>query len=224
MTVNMADQPTPKQPATMHPQSENSAASESAAYPTPIITTSRLIIRPMHLPDAASTAQNADNPLIAKYMSLAFPSPYTLERAEGWINMNTALPYQEAFVICERSSPHVVIGGIGFTAGADVYAHTGEVGYWMGQAYWGKGYMTEVLGSFTRWVFENWNKDGKRIRRICGHVFSSNVGSIRCFEKCGFAHEGLMKGHAEKHGEVMDVHIFGLTKLDWEKKMSEAAN
>ena len=103
--------------------------------------------------------------------------------------------------------------------GADVYAHTGEVGYWMSQAYWGKGYMTEALGGFVRWVFENWNKNGQRVTRICGNVFSSNVGSMRCFEKCGFAHEGVMKGHAEKHGVVMDVHIFGLTKLDWETRM-----
>jgi ribosomal-protein-alanine N-acetyltransferase len=175
----------------------------------------------MHLPDAPSMSLNANNPLVAKNMSLAFPSPYTLSSAETWVNMNTALPYQEAFVICERTAPHVVIGGIGLKAGSDVNAHTGEVGYWIGQAYWGKGYMTEVLEGFTRWVFESWNRNGQPLRRIWGCAYSTNPASMRCFEKCGYAREGVMKGHCEKHGEVMDMHLFGLTKLDWEKRMSE---
>ena len=218
--VVMDDPPTPAHQATMQPHLENMTAPEKATCPTPIVTTRRLIIRPMHLPDAPSTALNADNPLIAKYMSNMFPSPYTLARAEEWINMNTPLPYQENFVICERSSPQVVIGGIGLKPGADIYAHTGEVGYWIGQAYWGKGFMTEVLEGYTRWLFESWNKNGQPMKRLTGKVFSGNIGSMRCFEKCGYAHEGVMKGHAEKYGEVIDVHMFGLTKPDWEKRMN----
>ena len=169
-------------------------------------------------------AQNANDPLIAKNMSLTFPHPYTLESAHVWINMNLALPHQVAFVVCERSSPDVVIGGIGLKPGADVSSHTAEVGYWMGRSYWGKGYTTEVLKSFTKWVFQSWERDGQRIRRLGGNVFSGNVASMRCFEKCGYAKEGVLKGHGEKHGQVYDFHLFGLTKPDWEKRMSEVFN
>lgn len=220
----MATQPTPAHPATMQAQMEASSPSKTATNPAPILTTRRLIVRPMCLEDAPSAALNANNPLIAKYMSLGFPSPYTLVKAEEWINMNMALPYQEAFVICEHSSPAVVIGGVGVKVGTDVNAHTGEVGYWMGQDYWGRGYTTEMLEGLTKWVFENWEKDGERLRRLWGGVFSGNVASMRCFEKCGYAREGVMKGHCEKNGEVMDMHIFGMTKRDWEKRMSEVFN
>jgi RimJ/RimL family protein N-acetyltransferase len=163
-------------------------------------------------------SQSANSPLVAKYMSLAFPDPYTLSSAETWISMNAALPHQDNFAICERSCPDVVIGGVGLKPGADVYAHTAEVGFWIGQAYWGKGYATELLEGFTRWGFENWEKEGQQLRRIWGGAFHTNVGSRRCFEKCGYAREGVMKGHCEKRGEVMDLHFFGLTKLDWQSR------
>lgn len=208
----------------MQMQLETSTAPDTPTCPTPILKTKRLIIRPMYLEDAQSAALHANDPLISRYMSLTFPNPYTLDRAKEWINMNLALAYQEAFVLCEHTSPEIVIGGIGLKPGRDVSAHTAEVGFWIGQPYWGKGFMTEALEGFTKWAFENWNKDGQRLRRLWGNAFAPNVGSMRCFEKCGYAKEGVMKGHCEKNGEVMDMHVFGLTKADWEKRMSEVSS
>ena len=215
----MAQQPTPAHPAMMEAQIEASNMSKDAPIPQPLVTTSRLIVRPMHPQDAPSMSLNANNPAISKYMSLAFPDPYTLANADTWITMNTGLPHPTNFGICEVSSPDVLIGGIGLKLGADVSSHTAEIGFWIGEKYWGKGYTTEVLEGYTRWLFESWEgKDGQRLRRLWGAVFSGNNASMRCFEKCGYAKEGVMKGHAEKHGEIMDEHIFGLTKADWEAR------
>ncbi|KAJ6284951.1 acyl-CoA N-acyltransferase [Bipolaris maydis] len=199
----MADQPTTTHPTTMQTSLESSIASEGTAYPTPIVITERLIIRPMYLPDAPSMALHANDLLVSQYMSLGFPSPYTISSAEAWINMNNALHTKRLLF--------------------DVNAHTGEVGYWIAQAHWGKGYMPEALQGFTKWVFENWDRNGQRLTRIWGYVFSGNFGSMRCFEKSGYAPEGVMKGHCQKNGKVMDVHLFGLTKPDWEKRMVEVS-
>ncbi|KAF1936005.1 GCN5-related N-acetyltransferas-like protein [Clathrospora elynae] len=220
----MAGQPTPAHPATMEAQLQASNRPENTPIPQPIAITSRLIIRPMRIEDAPSTALNANDPLVTKYMSLAFGYPYTLAHAKTWINMNITAPHQNNFVICERSSPETVIGGCGLKPGADVSAHTAEVGFWVGQAYWGRGYTTEMLEAFTKWTFESWENDGQRIRRVLGCVFSGNVASMRCFDKCGYAREGVMKDHVEKHGEMMDMHIFGMTKPVWEKRMNKAFN
>lgn len=169
-------------------------------------------------------AQNANSPLVSKYMSLAFPDPYTLSRADIWINTNAILPHQTNFAIAEKSSPNVVIGGIGLKLGADVNAHTAEIGFWVGVDYWGKGYTTEVLEGFTRWTFQGSGIGGRKLTRLWGGVFSGNVGSMRCFEKCGYNKEGVLKGHCEKNGQVMDTHIFGLTKRDWERRVSDVFN
>lgn len=195
--------------------------------PQPIFITNRLIVRHMHPQDAPSMASNADNPLVAKYMSLAFPDPYTLSDAHTWISMNLAKSSQgnqENFAICEGSSPDIVIGGIGLKPGADVEAHTAEVGFWVGEKYWGKGYVTEVLGGFTRWTMLNYKNKGVKTTKLCGKIFAGNTPSMRCFEKCGYEKEGVLRGQCEKRGQIMDLHIFGLTRGGWDEKVSNVFN
>ncbi|KAF1839740.1 GCN5-related N-acetyltransferas-like protein [Decorospora gaudefroyi] len=220
----MVEQPTPAHPATMESQLQTSDTPNSQLIPSAILTTHRLIIRPMHPQDAPSMAHNASDPLLTKYMAPTFPDPYTLTQAETWISINLALQHQDNFVVCERCSPGTVIGAIGLKPGIGASSHTASVGYWMGRTYWGKGYTTEALESFTKWSFENWENNGRRLRRICADVYSGNVASMRCLEKCGYAKEGVLKGHIEKNGQTMDEHLFGLTRSDWEKRMSKVFN
>ena len=102
-------------------------------------------------------------------MTLAFPDPYTLDSANTWINMNLSQPHQTAFVLCETSSPDVVVGGIGFKPGADTNSHTAELGYWIGERLWGRGYVTEAVRDFTKWIFEDYEgMDGQKLRRLWG--------------------------------------------------------
>ncbi|KAG9380395.1 GCN5 N-acetyltransferase [Pyrenophora tritici-repentis] len=217
----MASQTTPVNPAAMESQLEITNKQKDQTLPSPIMTTSRLIIRPMCLEDAPWTSLHANDPLVTKYMALSFPNPYTLQSAETWIRVNMVRPYQEHFVVCEVSSPDVVIGGIGLKPGVDVSVHTAELGFWIGRAHWGKGYTTEVLRAFTKWTFTNWEKNGQKVTRLWGRVMGGNMASMRCFEKCGYVHEGVWKDHCEKYVEVMDLHFFGLTRSDSEKTMNE---
>lgn len=108
--------------------------------------------------------------------------------------------------------------------GADVQSHTAEVGYWLGEPYWGKGLVTEALEALTKWVFMERQVDGVKTTRLWSVVWHENVGSMRCLEKCGYRPEGVFKGHAVKHGKIFDVHVFGLTKADWEIRWSNVFN
>ena len=164
----------------------------------------------------------ANNPAVAKYMTNAFPSPYTLESATTWISMNQTPPFLN-WAICTAAAPDVVIGGCGLKPGADVNACGVEIGFWMGEAHWGKGYMTELLREMVGWVFGT--EEGRRLSgrekgwtRVCGWVMAGNEGSLRVFEKCGFRREGLMRGAAEKWGESIDKVVFGLLKGEWEEE------
>lgn len=220
----MDTQPPPAHPLVMETLLENASQTPDLRLPQPILTTNRLIIRPMYPLDSHSMAASANNPLVAKYMSLAFPHPYTLASANTWIEMNLAKPQQDDFCICEKSSPEVVVGGIGLKPGTDISSHTAEVGYWIGEKYWGKGYTTECLDGFTKWCFSSESREGTKITKLWGGVIGGNGASMRCFEKCGYVKEGILKGHCEKHGEVYDMHLFGMTKTDWENRMSSVFN
>lgn len=207
-------QSTPSHPGTMAAQVETIPATEDVPLPEPVITTPRLILRPYHRQDAVSMQKYAAPAAITKYMSLAFAHPYTLEHATNWINMNLKdnLPN---YIICEKDSPEICIGGIGLRPGSDVQSHTAELGYWVGVPFWGKGYTTEALQALTDWVF---GEKGDVYRRLWASVVDGNTASIKCLEKCGYTAEGVMKGHVEKHGVVSDLHILGLTRKDWEER------
>lgn len=219
----MAAQPTPAHPAIMEAQIETRVESTTGAttttlespLPPPLYTTPRLLIRPLHPQDAPSMAHHANNLAVAKYMSLGFPSPYTLDTAHGWINMNLAPPILN-WAICLSSTPESVIGGVGLKPGADIQAHTAEVGFWVGEEFWGRGYASELLEGLTQWYFTG-GMEGKWTR-LSGHVFAGNGGSMRCFEKCGYVLEGILKGAVRKGDAVSNLHIFGLVKEDWEAK------
>jgi len=115
--------------------------------------------------------------------------------------------------------------------GSDVQSHTGEVGYWLAEEAQGQGLMREALEGFVEWCFTAREGDGSveaasgalaeqkkvlRPSRLFAGVFSGNAASMRCLESCGFLSEGVQRGHVEKHGEVMDLHLYGLTRGDWE--------
>ncbi|KAH7085273.1 acyl-CoA N-acyltransferase [Paraphoma chrysanthemicola] len=218
----MAQQSTPAPSAIMEAQIQTSTIPKDAPVPSAIVTTSRLIIRHMHPKDAPSMSLSANSPAVAKYMTIAFPNPYTIDSANTWIGMNFGNERPSHFVICEASSPDVIIGGIGLKLGSDVQSHTAEVGFWIGEKHWGKGYTTEALEAFTEWSFEAWEgqdpQKPQRLERLWGGVFGGNIGSMRCFEKCDYTAEGVMKGHVKKHGETLDLHLFGLTKEDWKAR------
>jgi ribosomal-protein-alanine N-acetyltransferase len=177
----MAAQSTPAHPAIMKAEVDTNTTADSP-IPTPFVTTQRLIVRNMHPSDASSMCLNADNPRIAKHMSLVFPDPYTLAEANKWINMNINIPQVDNWVICERDAPDVVIGGIGLKLGRDVSSHTAEVGFWIGEKFWGRRYMPEVLEAFTEWCFLERKVEGKRLTKLGAYVFSPNTGSMRCLE------------------------------------------
>jgi RimJ/RimL family protein N-acetyltransferase len=90
------------------------------------------------------------------------------------------------------------VGGIGIQIGEDVFRHTAEVGYWLGQEFWGRGVMTEAVSVFTPYCFEEFS-----LYRIFAKAFSNNPASARVLEKAGFVLEGRLRKHVVKDGKIL---------------------
>ena len=75
------------------------------------------------------------------------------------------------------------------------------VGYWLGREFWGKGLATKALRELTEQL---------TARPLHAWVASSNAGSIRVLEKCGFVAVGSHVEHDEKLGRPVEEVLYEL--------------
>ena len=85
-----------------------------------------------------------------------------------------------------------------------------ELGYALGRAQWGKGYMHEALQALLAHAFET-----MRLRRLEADVDPRNAASIRTLERLGFQREGFLRERWHVNGEIQDAIFYGLLRRDW---------
>ncbi|HEV7180807.1 MAG TPA: GNAT family protein [Candidatus Baltobacteraceae bacterium] len=151
--------------------------------------------------DVPALALLADDWDVARNLRDAFPFPYTLEDARDWIGRNARAGEPVNFAIEVEGE---LAGGIGVILGDAERRGTGEIGYWLGKRFWGRGIATAAAGAFSEYVFGRYD-----LRRVEAHAYGSNAASQRVLEKCGFKREGVLRGAVVKGSEVRDVHLFG---------------
>ncbi|KAL2158065.1 hypothetical protein VTH06DRAFT_4875 [Thermothelomyces fergusii] len=188
------------------------------SLPAPVLTLSKCILRPFHPTDAAAIQRGCDSAAMARYMSYRFPSPYTLEDARRWIGIASSLRAPQnadvlpSLAICDPATGELV-GAIGIKPKEDVEEFGFEIGYWIREASWGRGIMTEACRAYCRWLFEVYPK----LIRIEADVFEGNHASVKVLEKCGFVHEGTKRKAGTKHGRVFDIWVYGLLREECER-------
>ena len=88
-----------------------------------------------------------------------------------------------------------------------------EIGYALGRAHWGQGYMQETLKAVLTYAFEV-----LEFHRIEADVDPRNVASIRTLESLGFQREGYLRERWQVNGEIQDALFYGLLRPDWEQQ------
>jgi ribosomal-protein-alanine N-acetyltransferase len=159
-------------------------------------------IRPLEENDIAALVKYAGNPRVAEQLEDRFPHPYTVGDARRWL---ATLATQDPLTNFAIVSPHEMIGGIGLDLREDVYFRTAEIGYWLGEPFWGQGIATSAVRAMTRWSFDNLN-----LVRLEARVFETNPASGRVLEKAGFACEGRLRKSVTKEGKTMDQTIYAV--------------
>lgn len=162
-------------------------------------------VRTLKLEDAKSIANNGNNPKIAAKMRDVFPSPYRVETAQAWINMNL-LPankdWVNAIVVDDKA-----VGVASILFKDDIYQHSAEVGYWIGEDYWGKGLVSEAVKALVEYTLENTD-----VKRLYAEVFSNNKASAKVVQKAGLVYECTHKKSIIKNDEIMDSHIYTIVR------------
>ena len=156
--------------------------------------------------DAASLQRYADNRQIWINLRDIFPHPYTLENARFFLDLMAKEQPPATFAISTDSE---AIGCIGLRLGPDVHRRTAELGYWLGEPFWGRGIMTEAVRAFTAWAFPHFD-----LVRIYAEPFANNAASIRLLEKASFTCEGRLRAHIFKDGQILDAFLYAKLRDD----------
>lgn len=153
-------------------------------------------LRRLTVQDADQLAHHANNPHVFANLRDSFPQPYLPENAIEFIKLinDEDPPYTFGITYENR-----VIGVIGLVPNADVYRQAIEMGYWLGEEHWGRGYATEAIALMTSYAFDKLNK-----RKVFCCVYAENRGSIRALEKNDFQAEAILKDQVFKLGRFQD--------------------
>lgn len=137
------------------------------------------------------------------------PYPFTLEDQERWYSNQSAVKDTYNFAI-ETLDEGKYIGGCGVNS-VDWKNSNVVIGIFIGdQGYWSHGYGSDALQLLIRFIFNEMN-----IHKIKLEVYSFNKRAIRCYEKCGFKQEGILREEIFKNGQYYDKWVMGLLRSEW---------
>jgi RimJ/RimL family protein N-acetyltransferase len=160
------------------------------------------LIRPWRPGDEESLVAHANNHNVWRNMRDRFPHPYTTDDAREWIRrIGEESPLTNFAIVVDGEAA----GGIGLVLNGDIHRCSAEIGYWLGETFWGRGVMTEAVRALTQWAFDNFN-----LSRIYAGVLEWNPASMRVLEKAGYQFEGRLRKAVVKQNRVMDEFIYSV--------------
>lgn len=165
------------------------------------------VLRELSYADCDSLAENANNEKIWNNVMDHFPHPYTREDAFDYISMVGAMPGSPMRFAIEIDGK--AVGSIGFGSEGDIERVTAEIGYWLGEKYWGRGIMSKVLRDVTNYAFDNFHYE-----KIYALIFSYNEGSMQVAKKAGYMLEAVLHKAAIKNGRLIDFYYYSRMRED----------
>ncbi|MBN8782634.1 MAG: hypothetical protein ABS85_13895 [Sphingobacteriales bacterium SCN 48-20] len=146
----------------------------------------------------------ADNIEVARYLKDVFPNPYTIQDANTFLELAQNNVMGHCFAL-HAGGEFIGVGSV--QPQQDIYRRSGEIGYWIGEPFWGKGYGTVAVQQLVHFTFTETN-----LTRLFAGVFGNNPASMRILEKAGFTKEAVFRQSVIKHNVLLDEHVFTLLK------------
>lgn len=165
-----------------------------------------VVLRSLTLADAENVAAAMNNEKVLANLRDGIPFPYTLTDAEEYISYLLGADKNAVFAFA--------VGVDGKAAGIisafrqnNIHYRTAELGYFIGEEYWGKGVMTRAVKLACGYLFDNTD-----LLRVYAEPFATNHASCRVLAKAGFSFEGVLVSNAYKNGKVLDMKIYALVR------------
>jgi ribosomal-protein-alanine N-acetyltransferase len=176
----------------------------------PTLTTDRLVLRAVTPDDAASVFRHASNPNVARYT--AWDAHTSIQQSASFVNEYAPSQYLQAIpepvAITLRENPAEVIGVTGCNWASRTHCSM-ELGFWVGELFWGRGYAAEAARAMVNYVFSSFT-----VERVQAHCVSENTASGRALEKAGLKFEGVARSAAYLKKRFWDLRWYAVVRAD----------
>ena len=105
------------------------------------------------------------------------------------------------------ASASEAIGGIGLRLQEGAHRDWAEIGFWLGEPFWGRGIATAARREFAEYAFAQFD-----LVRLQGCVFEWNPASARALEKAGYVCEGRLLQGVVKEGQVVGAFLYAINR------------
>lgn len=157
-------------------------------------------LRPWQKQDAQVLASIANNRKIWNNVRDRLPNPYTVMDALQWMNhIKDQKPEHNLAILFNGT----VVGNIGCVPQQDIYRKNMEIGYFVGEEFWGNGIATAAVELFIGYLLSHFD-----LLRIYAEVFEHNKASMQVLHKNGFFLESIRRKSAIKNNEILDDYVW----------------
>ncbi|WP_133271208.1 GNAT family N-acetyltransferase [Hymenobacter radiodurans] len=163
-------------------------------------------LRPWQLSDAQALSTHGNSRAIWLNLRDRFPNPYTLTDAEHHLRFVLSPEGMTDVHLCIEVDGEAA-GSISVLFKQDVNRRSAEIGYFLGQQFWGRGITTAAVVALTDYAFTNFD-----LCRLYAVVFAPNAASARVLEKAGYELEARLRKSITKDGQTMDSLLYASVK------------
>ncbi|MEK5230938.1 GNAT family protein [Lysinibacillus sp. FSL K6-0232] len=175
----------------------------------PILTTERLLLRPVTLQDVEAMFAYTSHANVARYVT--WEAHQNLEDTKAFITFILDGYQQGNHLLWGIEYKGTLIGTIDFVAINDNHQY-GEIGYVLAEDYWNKGITTEATKRLIDFGFQELG-----LVRIQARCFEENIGSQKVMEKSGMLFEGLLRKSMFVKGDYQNIKMYAITDDDYNK-------
>lgn len=174
-----------------------------------ILAGDKVRLRPAEERDLPSFVAWLNDPEVRRWLALSEAEPLTMEGEREWYERTRASEADLVWVI--ETAEGKPIGTLGLHR-IDQAHGRGTLGIQIGEKdRWGRGYGTDAIRQALGFAFRELS-----LRRVELNVDEDNERGIRCYEKCGFVREGLLRQYRLREGKPVGALAMSVLREDFE--------
>jgi ribosomal-protein-alanine N-acetyltransferase len=180
------------------------------AWRPPTLTTSRLILRSVSEADADAIFDYCQSPNMTRFTlwDTHQSRDDTLKFIREYVQAHYLEHVPEPLGICQKDRPDWVIGVVGCRWNKHAN-HCMEMGYAIGERFWGKGLMVEAAQGLLDFVFASYD-----VERVQAHCMAENTASERVMQKLGMVFEGTVRSGLLHRGRFWDMRLYSILRSE----------